>query len=97
MAAGAVGFLLTKVDSLLVEEGRLLIDVQKEVQEIKDELESIQAFIGDADAREEEDEEVKTWVKQVRQRLGFFFAEKHFDPTLRTVVLPNWYCFLKIS
>ncbi|KAF6167168.1 hypothetical protein GIB67_029806 [Kingdonia uniflora] len=44
----------------------LLGRVSREVNEIKDELESMKSFLQDADARSERDEGVKTWVRQVR-------------------------------
>ncbi|KAJ4972277.1 hypothetical protein NE237_005376 [Protea cynaroides] len=67
MAEGAVGFLLQKVDTLLLKERKLLSGIRSEVEDIKDELESIRAFLKDADSREEDDLGVKTWVKQVRE------------------------------
>ncbi|KAF8390905.1 hypothetical protein HHK36_023204 [Tetracentron sinense] len=66
MAEAALSFALEKVNSLLVGEGRLLGGIRREVEEIKDELESMRAFLRDADAREESDAGVKIWVKQVR-------------------------------
>ncbi|MCI16343.1 NBS-containing resistance-like protein, partial [Trifolium medium] len=54
---------------LLREEAKLLRGVHKEFADIKDELESIQAFLKDADKRAAlaDGEGVKTWVKQVRE------------------------------
>ena len=68
MAEGVVSPLIDKLISLLSREATLLQDIHEEVADIKDELESIQSFLKDADARAaaEEDisEGVKTWVKQ---------------------------------
>ena len=82
MAEGVVSLLIDKLISLLSREATLLQDIHEEVADIKDELESIQSFLKDADARAaaEEDisEGVKTWVKQVREvafRIGVFMDE----------------------
>ncbi|XP_077236604.1 disease resistance protein RPM1-like [Tasmannia lanceolata] len=63
---GVVSSLINKLESLLREEAKLLSGVGSEVRRIKDELESIKAFLKDADARAENEEGVKIWVKQVR-------------------------------
>ncbi|KAL4618491.1 hypothetical protein ACB092_06G014500 [Castanea dentata] len=69
MAEAALSALTEKLISLLSEEA--LRDIHEEVADIKDELESIQSFIKDADARaaaeEDMSEGVKTWVKQVKE------------------------------
>ncbi|XP_075668652.1 disease resistance protein RPM1-like [Castanea sativa] len=82
MAAEAVSALIEKLISLLSEEATLLRDIHEEVAEIKEELESIQSFLKDADTRAaaEDDlsEGVKTWVKQVREeafRIDVFMDE----------------------
>ncbi|XP_075644273.1 disease resistance protein RPM1-like [Castanea sativa] len=82
MAEGVVTRLIDKLISLLSGEATLLQDIHEEVADIKDELESIQSFLKDADARAatEEDisEGVKTWVKQVREvafRMDVFMDE----------------------
>ena len=82
MAEGVVSPLIDKLISLLSGEATLLQDIHEEVADIKDELESIQSFLKDADARAaaEEDisEGVKTWVKQVREvafRIDVFMDE----------------------
>ncbi|KAJ1441283.1 Virus X resistance protein-like, coiled-coil domain [Sesbania bispinosa] len=77
MAEMAVSFALDQLLPLLREEANLLIGVHQEFEEIKDELESIQAFLKDADRRataaaaeggdHNGSEGVKTWVKQVRE------------------------------
>ena len=68
MAEGVVSPLIDKLISLLSGEATLLQDIHEEVADIKDELESIQSFLKDADARaaakEDISEGVKTWVKQ---------------------------------
>ncbi|KAM3686214.1 hypothetical protein ACJW31_11G180800 [Castanea mollissima] len=67
MAEGVVSPLIDKLISLLSREATLLQDIHEEVADIKDELESVQSFLKDADARaaaEDISEGVKTWVKQ---------------------------------
>ncbi|XP_045827052.1 disease resistance protein RPM1-like isoform X3 [Trifolium pratense] len=73
MAEIAVSFAIDKLLPLLTEEFNLLKGVHKEFADIKDELESIQAFLKDADRRaaapngDNNGEGVKTWVKQIRE------------------------------
>ncbi|XP_045820979.1 disease resistance protein RPM1-like [Trifolium pratense] len=74
MAEDAVSSVLQELYKFALEEGTLLTGVEKDFIDIKDDLESIQAFLKDADrmaAYEEEeggyDEGVKTWVKQLRE------------------------------
>ncbi|KAL5710723.1 hypothetical protein ACHQM5_021253 [Ranunculus cassubicifolius] len=66
MAEVAVTFLLDKLTSFLDDEISALRGIDKEIEFIKYELESMQAFLKDADEREDNQESVKTWVKQVR-------------------------------
>ncbi|KAL5560134.1 hypothetical protein UlMin_036345, partial [Ulmus minor] len=65
MAESAVT--LEKLSSLLEKESTLLGGVRNEVAAARDELERIKAFLRAADASEDEDEEIKVWVKQVRE------------------------------
>ncbi|PNX87972.1 NBS-containing resistance-like protein [Trifolium pratense] len=72
MAEMAVSFAVDKLLPLLGEETNLLRGIHKEFADIKDELESIQAFLKDADKRAAAEgdnmhEGVKIWVKQVRE------------------------------
>ncbi|KAJ1405887.1 Virus X resistance protein-like, coiled-coil domain [Sesbania bispinosa] len=71
MAEIAVSFVLEQLYQLVIEEGTLLEGVQKDFTDIKDELESIQAFLKDADRRASDEESasegMKTWVKQLRE------------------------------
>ncbi|GAU29560.1 hypothetical protein TSUD_153100 [Trifolium subterraneum] len=72
MAEMAVSFAIDKLLPLLTEETKLLRGVHKEFSDIKDELESIQAFLKDADKRAVADgnntgEGVKIWVRQLRE------------------------------
>ncbi|KAF8393982.1 hypothetical protein HHK36_020184 [Tetracentron sinense] len=65
MAEIAVNFVLDRLVLFLEQEVNLFRGVWREVEYIKDELQSIQGFLRDVDAREES-EEVKAWVTQVR-------------------------------
>ncbi|KAK2440994.1 disease resistance protein RPM1 [Trifolium repens] len=73
MAETAVSLVLDQLIPLIKQEAKLLGGVHKEFEDIKDELESIQAFLKDADKRaaategDSPNEGVKTWVKQVRE------------------------------
>ncbi|KAL0000446.1 hypothetical protein SO802_014227 [Lithocarpus litseifolius] len=82
MAEAAISALTEKLISLLCEEATLLRDIHEEVADIKDELESIQYFLKDADVRaaaeEDMSEGVKTWVTQVKEvafRMDVFMDE----------------------
>ncbi|KAJ7963555.1 Disease resistance protein [Quillaja saponaria] len=72
MAEIAVSFALEQLYPLLKEEANLLRGIHKQVADIKDELEFIQAFLKDADSRAEADlgdpadHGVQTWVKHLR-------------------------------
>lgn len=72
MAETAVGSVIDKLIPLLTEEANLLRSVHKEVAGIKRELQSILAFLKDADRRAEDEEDninygVKVWVEELRE------------------------------
>ena len=71
MAETAVSLALGEVFQLLREETNLLRGVNKDFLDIKDELESIQVFLKDADRRAADEadtnEGIRTWVKQMRE------------------------------
>nr|XP_048325513.1 disease resistance protein RPM1-like [Ziziphus jujuba var. spinosa] len=73
MAETAVCFLINKLLQLsLTKEVKLIRGIQKELADIREELESICSFLKDADAkaaliREDMDDGIKTWLKQVRK------------------------------
>ncbi|XP_004499777.1 disease resistance protein RPM1 [Cicer arietinum] len=74
MADTAVSLVLQEICQFLLEKRTLLTGIEKEFTDIKDELESIHAFLKDADKRAADeggvggaDEGVKTWVKQLRE------------------------------
>ncbi|XP_027360620.1 putative disease resistance protein At1g58400 [Abrus precatorius] len=66
MAESAVGFLLQRLAPIFQNEMKLFPGVQAEVIYLKERLESLRAFLRVADALEESDEELKVWVKQLR-------------------------------
>ncbi|KAF3447828.1 hypothetical protein FNV43_RR08534 [Rhamnella rubrinervis] len=66
MAESVVTFLLQKLDTFAHENVKLLGGMREDVGYVRDELERIRAFLRVADAKEEGDEEIKVWVKQVR-------------------------------
>ena len=71
MSEYSILYLINRLVPLLTEEAKLLGGIHGEVADIKDELESIQSFLKDVDARatteEDMSEGVKTWVKHVRE------------------------------
>ncbi|KAF3447824.1 hypothetical protein FNV43_RR08530 [Rhamnella rubrinervis] len=66
MAECVVTFLLQKLDTFAHEKVKLLGGIRDDVGYVREELERIRAFLRVADAKEEGDEEIKVWVKQVR-------------------------------
>ncbi|KAH7514836.1 hypothetical protein FEM48_Zijuj11G0132700 [Ziziphus jujuba var. spinosa] len=66
MAESAVSFLLDNLTPLLQNEVQLLWGVHGQVQYIFDELERIKAFLRVADSKEESNDYLRVWVKQVR-------------------------------
>ncbi|TQD80653.1 hypothetical protein C1H46_033832 [Malus baccata] len=66
MAESAVKFLLDKVAPFFENDLQLLGGVREEIVYLRGELERMTAFLRVADAFEESDEEVKVWVRQVR-------------------------------
>ncbi|KAK8691080.1 hypothetical protein V6N13_074601 [Hibiscus sabdariffa] len=66
MAESAVQFLLEKLAPLFEKEMQLLRGGREEVAYVRGELERMRAFLRVADALEDTDEELKVWVKQIR-------------------------------
>ncbi|RHN65513.1 putative P-loop containing nucleoside triphosphate hydrolase [Medicago truncatula] len=85
MAETAVLFVLGEVLEFLKEETNLLSGVHKDFLDIKDELESIQVFLKDADIRAADEADtndgIRTWVKQLRE--ASFRIEDIIDEYLR--------------
>ncbi|PON63331.1 hypothetical protein PanWU01x14_132410 [Parasponia andersonii] len=66
MAEIAVKFLLDKLSPLFENDLQLLRGVREEVIYLRGELERTRAFLKVADTLEDNDEELKVWVTQVR-------------------------------
>ncbi|XP_039144904.1 probable disease resistance RPP8-like protein 2 isoform X2 [Dioscorea cayenensis subsp. rotundata] len=68
MADAAVGFVVEKLGNLIVQEAINLHGVKDEVEWLKEELETMQCFLKDADAKKNkgDDERVKNWVAKMR-------------------------------
>ncbi|KAE8099205.1 hypothetical protein FH972_017205 [Carpinus fangiana] len=66
MTETVVTLVINELVRLIVHESKLLSSVHREVVDIRDELESIQCFLKDADKGDLQDG-VKTWMKQVRE------------------------------
>ncbi|XP_020972847.1 disease resistance protein RPM1 [Arachis ipaensis] len=73
MAEIAVSFVLDQLFPLLRDKARTLQGAHKEFEDVKDELESICAFLKDADTRAAkdnnalDDDGIKSWVRQLRE------------------------------
>ncbi|XP_010056220.2 disease resistance protein RPM1 [Eucalyptus grandis] len=66
MAESVVTHLLTKLTQFFENEVRHLTGGQEEALSVRGELERVRAFLRVADTLEESDDEVKVWVKQLR-------------------------------
>jgi len=66
MTETVVTLVINELVQLIVHESKLLRGVHREVVDIRDEFESIQCFLKDADKGDLQDG-FKTWVKQVRE------------------------------
>ncbi|XBJ20124.1 hypothetical protein VPH35_010990 [Triticum aestivum] len=64
---GAVQVLLGKLGEILASKYALLSGVRGEIQELKDELESMTACLRDLATDDDHNEKTKTWMKQVRE------------------------------
>ncbi|KAI8010057.1 Disease resistance protein PIK6-NP [Camellia lanceoleosa] len=67
MAEIAVFHLLANLAPFVQQEANLLIGVQEEIEYIRDEFERMTAFLRVADAMEENNPQLKVWVRQVRE------------------------------
>jgi disease resistance protein RPM1 len=66
MTETVVTLVINELVQLIAYESKLLRGVHRDVVDIRDELESIQCFLKDADKGDLQDG-IKTWVKQVRE------------------------------
>ncbi|XP_050375616.1 disease resistance protein RPM1-like [Argentina anserina] len=67
MSESAVSFLLNKISPFLTNGVQLLGGVREELIYLNAELERMRALLKNADAIEEGDEELKVWIKQIRE------------------------------
>ncbi|KAL3738632.1 hypothetical protein ACJRO7_020070 [Eucalyptus globulus] len=67
MAEAAVNFLIGKLTNFLDNEMQFFRDAEDEVRSARGQLEGISASLRVADSLEESDEEVRDWVKQLRE------------------------------
>ncbi|PNX84669.1 NBS-containing resistance-like protein, partial [Trifolium pratense] len=91
MAESAVLSAVGEVFQLLKKETNLLQGVHKDFSDIKDELESIQVFLKDADRRAADDADtndgIRSWVKHLRE--ASFRIEDVIDEYLRQIHRTN--------
>ncbi|KAB2632154.1 disease resistance protein RPM1-like [Pyrus ussuriensis x Pyrus communis] len=66
MAESSVCFVLEKLASFFENEVHLFLGVREEAVYLRGELERMKAFLRTADVLQETDEELKVWVRQVR-------------------------------
>ncbi|KAF7849750.1 hypothetical protein BT93_L0327 [Corymbia citriodora subsp. variegata] len=66
MAESVVTHLLTKLAQFFENEAQHLTGGQEEALSVREELELVRAFLRVADSLEESDDEVRVWVKQLR-------------------------------
>ncbi|KAF7847351.1 hypothetical protein BT93_L3061 [Corymbia citriodora subsp. variegata] len=67
MAESAVSFLVEKLATFVEKEAKLLKGVCGKIEFIRFELESMKAFLKSAESSQEDDPELKVWIKQVRE------------------------------
>ncbi|KAI5007757.1 hypothetical protein ZWY2020_008805 [Hordeum vulgare] len=67
VGGGAINILLCKLGTMLIQEAQLLGGFRGKLQYMKDELESMTAFLQDVAERENSSRQVKIWTKQVRE------------------------------
>ncbi|TXG70951.1 hypothetical protein EZV62_005886 [Acer yangbiense] len=66
MAESAITFVVQSLSNLLVQKAEFFKGVHGEVGWLRDELQRMQCFLKDADARQDEDQGVRNWVTEIR-------------------------------
>lgn len=89
MAEAAIVFFLNRLTRLLLQEGDRLSKIQEHVEWIQKELQSMVAFLRDADRRQQRDERVATWVREVRDLV--YDAEDIIDEYVTKMDALHWY------
>ncbi|CAL2225439.1 unnamed protein product [Prunus armeniaca] len=66
MAEAVVSFVLESVIDFTIQEAKFLSGVSHQVEVAQTELQLMQGFLKDADARQGQDETVRIWVAKIR-------------------------------
>ncbi|KAK2653897.1 hypothetical protein Ddye_013753 [Dipteronia dyeriana] len=66
MAESAITYVAQSLSDLLVQKVEFLKGVGDQVQWLRDELQWMQCFLKDADAKQEEDQRVRNWMTEIR-------------------------------
>ncbi|KAK3220687.1 hypothetical protein Dsin_014657 [Dipteronia sinensis] len=66
MAESAINYVVQNLSDLLVQKADFLKGVGVQVGWLRDELQRMQCFLKDADAKQEEEEQVHNWVTEIR-------------------------------
>ncbi|KAL6193433.1 hypothetical protein ACLB2K_034517 [Fragaria x ananassa] len=66
MAEAVVSFVVERLGDFIIQEGEFLYGVNDQVELAKTELQLMQGFLKDADARQGDDETVRIWVAKIR-------------------------------
>jgi hypothetical protein len=66
-AEGSIHTPLGKLGTILIQQAQLVGGVRGQLQYLKDELESMMAFLQDLSEKDEHRRQVKIWMKQVRE------------------------------
>ncbi|CAA6661159.1 unnamed protein product [Spirodela intermedia] len=67
MGDAVLGYVVQRICDLLIDEAVFLFEVKDQVEWVKEELKTMQCFLKDADTKSKGDENVKNWVRQVRE------------------------------
>ncbi|CAA3022067.1 disease resistance At1g50180 [Olea europaea subsp. europaea] len=67
MAEAVVSITLQTIRDLLVKEVQFYSGVRSQVEQIQQELQLMRSFLKDADAQQDADERLQTWIAQVRE------------------------------
>lgn len=68
IAASAVSFLLANLEAFAKAEWNLKENIKKEVRDLEAELQSIQAHLKDVDSKTDHNNQLKDWIKNVRDQ-----------------------------
>lgn len=66
MAEAVVSIALETLRDLLLEEGRLLVGVGREVKALQTQLKEIKCLLKDADSKKHQSETIRNWLTQIR-------------------------------